>query len=513
MTSTARRPVGLRTPRRHGVAPLTGRSTADRSPDGHEEVRVLDRPAPGTYSRRPRRWFARHPAWPVTALLAGYPLWWALGLADYMFALLAIPMVAGMYAWKVRQHRSIRLPPGFGLWLLFLVVTLAGVAMLTLTAPDTVNSPVSHRLLSYANRAANYGGVTVLLLYAGNLTERELSRRRLAWLLGLLAVYTAAGGLGGVLAPSFQFSSPALSLLPHSVQANSFIQASMHPGFAQLQDVIGVVQGRPKAPFDYTNAWGNCLSLLLGWLVVGWWVYGTRKQRVITGAVLVAAIVPLVYSLDRGVWIGLGFAACYVAVRMAARGKVALLGAVAAGLTLVGFVFLASPLQQIVGQRLSHGKSNTIRASLSTVAVEDALSSPIIGYGDTRQQRGSPHSIAVGPTANCLQCGQYAVGSNGQLWLLLVCSGFAGAALYFGFFAYAVWRYRRDTTPYGLAGTLALLLPFIYMFTYVAVVAPLGLTMLSYALLWRNDRQSRDRGSAAGPDRTPRPVMTAGAHA
>src|SRR6266487_624154 len=449
MTSTARRPVGLRTPRRHGVAPLTGRSTADRSPDGHEEVRVLDRPAPGTYSRRPRRWFARHPAWPVTALLAGYPLWWALGLADYMFALLAIPMVAGMYAWKVRQHRSIRLPPGFGLWLLFLVVTLAGVAMLTLTAPDTVNSPVSHRLLSYANRAANYGGVTVLLLYAGNLTERELSRRRLAWLLGLLAVYTAAGGLGGVLAPSFQFSSPALSLLPHSVQANSFIQASMHPGFAQLQDVIGVVQGRPKAPFDYTNA----------------------------------------------------------------RGKVALLGAVAAGLTLVGFVFLASPLQQIVGQRLSHGKSNTIRASLSTVAVEDALSSPIIGYGDTRQQRGSPHSIAVGPTANCLQCGQYAVGSNGQLWLLLVCSGFAGAALYFGFFAYAVWRYRRDTTPYGLAGTLALLLPFIYMFTYVAVVAPLGLTMLSYALLWRNDRQSRDRGSAAGPDRTPRPVMTAGAHA
>src|SRR6266516_3377728 len=158
MTSTARRPVGLRTPRRHGVAPLTGRSTADRSPDGHEEVRVLDRPAPGTYSRRPRRWFARHPAWPVTALLAGYPLWWALGLAEYMFALLAIPMVAGMYAWKVRQRRSIRLPPGFGLWLLFLVVMLAGVAMLTLTAPDTVNSPVSHRLRAASRRHRRRAG-------------------------------------------------------------------------------------------------------------------------------------------------------------------------------------------------------------------------------------------------------------------------------------------------------------------------------------------------------------------
>ena len=31
---------------------------------------------------RPRHWLASHPAWPVTALLAGYPIWWAFGLAD-----------------------------------------------------------------------------------------------------------------------------------------------------------------------------------------------------------------------------------------------------------------------------------------------------------------------------------------------------------------------------------------------------------------------------------------------
>jgi hypothetical protein len=34
---------------------------------------------------------------------------------------------------------------------------------------------------------------------------------------------------------------------------------------------------------------------------------------------------------------------------------------------------------------------------------------------------------------------------------------------------------------------LILLLGFVYMFTYVAVVAPLGFTMLAYALLWRSD--------------------------
>ena len=453
----------------------------------------------------PRKgWLARHPEWPITALLAGYPLWWALGVGDYMFVVLAIPMAARMYAWRARRGRHVQLPPGFGMWLMFLLVMLAGAVMLTLTAPGTVRSPVSHRVLSFANRTADYGGVTVLLLYAGNLTERELSRRTLAWLLGLLAIYTTAGGVAGMLDPGFQFNSPALAILPHSVQNNSFIQASMHPGFAQVQNVIGVAQGRPKAPFDYTNTWGNCLSILLPWLVVGWWSYGTRRQRMITAAVLAVAVVPLVYSLNRGVWIGAGFTICYLAVRMAARGRMLLLGTSCAAFVLAVIVVLASPLHNIISQRLSHGQSNAIRASLSSVAIADGLSSPVLGYGDTRQERGSPHSIAVGPTANCLQCGQYAVGSNGQLWLLLVCSGVAGAAFYLGFFGYAVVRYRRDTTPYGLAGVLTLLLLFIYMFTYVAVVAPLGLTMLAYALLWRNDRQLRQEDSGGDMTRAPR---------
>ena len=116
----------------------------------------------------------------------------------------------------------------------------------------------------------------------------------------------------------------------------------------------------------------------------------------------------------------------------------------------------------------------------------DAAASPVIGYGDTRQERGSPTSIAVGPSPKCPTCGQLAVGSTGQLWLLLVCSGFVGAALYLGFFGYGVWRFRHDTSPYGIAGVLVLLLSFVYMFTYDAVGAPLGLTMLSYALLWKS---------------------------
>ena len=40
------------------------------------------------------RWLARHPAWPVVALLAGYPLWWALGVADFAWIGFAVPMAS-----------------------------------------------------------------------------------------------------------------------------------------------------------------------------------------------------------------------------------------------------------------------------------------------------------------------------------------------------------------------------------------------------------------------------------
>jgi hypothetical protein len=444
-----------------------------------------------------QRLLARNPAWPITALLIGYPLWWALGVADFMWILLAIPMACRMIAWA--QHgRRIKLPPGSSLWLLFLVVAGAGFMVLTLTAPGTMVSPVSHRILSYADRTATYVGLTVLLVYAGNLTESELPRRRLAWMLGLVAIYTAIGGIAGMVAPHFQFSSPALYILPKSAQSNTFIQASMHPGLAQVQNVLGEAKGRPKAPFDYTNYWGDCLTILVPWLVASWWVGGSRRQRLIAGSAIVISIAPLLYSLNRTSWIGAGLAVGYLAVRLALKGKGAMLLGLVAALAVVGLLVLATPLNDVFSARLhAQHNSDQLRSSLDTLAVRDALSSPIIGYGDTRQQQGSAKSIAIGPTAKCKNCGEQEVGSTGQLWLLLVTNGFVGTALYVAFFAYGVWRFRRDGTPYGIAGTLVLLLGFLYMLNYDAVGAPLGFTVLAYAMLWRNDSYRRDQLDAA----------------
>ncbi|MEP7022353.1 MAG: O-antigen ligase domain-containing protein, partial [Actinomycetota bacterium] len=271
-----------------------------------------------------------------------------------------------------------------------------------------------------------------------------------------------------------------------SVDANPFVRASTHPGLAQIQNVLGTAGGRPKAPFDYTNTWGNSLTILVPWLLVGW-TGGSPRQRGIAIAAIIAGCAPLLFSLNRGVWTGVALSLVYLAVRFAARGRMAMIGWVLAVISVVLILVLATPLNAIVAGRLSNGGSANLRSNLSSLSVRDAATSPVIGFGDTRQERGSPTSIAVGPSPKCPTCGQLAVGSTGQLWLLLICSGFVGAALYLGFFGYGIWRFRRDHTPYGFAGVLVLLLSFLYMFIYDAVGAPLGFTVLAYALLWKND--------------------------
>src|SRR5262249_4682690 len=141
-------------------------------------------------------------------------------------------------------------------------------------------------------------------------------------------------------------------------QANTFVQASTHPGLSQVQNVLGSAGGRPKAPFDYTNTWGDCLTALLPFLLAWAWT-GTRRQRFFAVAVAVVAVGPLLYSLNRGAWIGVPLSFAYLAVRLAARGKMALLGGL--GAVLVVSLFALTQLSGVIISRAHHGQSNEIR--------------------------------------------------------------------------------------------------------------------------------------------------------
>jgi hypothetical protein len=421
-------------------------------------------------------------AWPLWALLVFYPVWWLLGLGTFIYPIAAVPM--GIY---LLRHRPIKVPPGFGIWLLFLVWFCCSIIMLRVNPPGTYGNPGNLRLAVVGLRFVLYLSVTVMLLYVGNLTERQLPRTTLVRWLSVTFLVTVAGGFLGMLWPTFGFASPVELVLPNSIGANNYVQSLVHPNSAQVQAVLGDPSPRPAAPYGYTNVWGTNLSLLLIFFIVAWWVYGSGLRRLAAIGVLGLAMVPTIYSLNRGMWIGIGLTIVYVAVRLAARGRLWVVGGLSVGLTVAGLVFLLSPLQTIFEERLSHGHSNRIREFTTEKVVEVSRQSPIIGFGNTRNAVGSAQSVAVGRTEACQECGNPTLGSNGQVWMVLISQGFVGLALYMLFFIYGILRYWRDMTPIGLSGVLILLLSLLYNFYYDALVTPLGFFMLAYALLWRND--------------------------
>ena len=461
--------------------------------DGRDSGATTAQAVPMTHRRRTSRLreFLHQPAWPVVAMLAGWPLWWALGVEEFIPLILAIPMVKRMYVWRATGARRLRFPPGFALWALFLLVMVLGLAVVDQEAPHTIPSPISHRAASWLIFAVQYFAVTVLLVYAGNLTEDELPRKRLAWLLGLVGIYAIVGGLAGVIAPGFSFTSPFAHVIPQSIQnADTALGTMLHPSLTQFQGFQG--HGRPSAPFTYTNGWGDAIASLLPWLIVGWIIEGTGRSRRIAVVALSVAIVPIVLSVDRGLWIALVLSGLYLAVRLAARpGAKKLRRRLLAVFVLIVIVVLVSPLKDTISSRASHGSSNTGRLNLAVLAWQGAVQSPILGYGDTRHEEGSATDITASRSKSCQQCGNADIGAHGQVWLLLFANGFPGAFFYLGFFCYGVVRYWRDKTPYGLAGVLVILLGFVFMWVYQQVGASLMFTMLAYVMLWKNDREMR----------------------
>jgi hypothetical protein len=426
------------------------------------------------------------PAWPVAGVLLLYPLWWALGLGVLIFPLVAVPMAVLL----LRAHfagRPVRLPPGFALWAVFLAAVLIGVAVLGAEPAGAVDEHASGRLLGAGYRVVQYTALTVLLVYAGNLTEAELSRRRLVRLLAWLFVVTVAGGLLGVFAGQFEFTSPVEMLLPSHVRGKGFVQSLVHPYAAQIMDVVQDAHPRPAAPWGYTNTWGNNFCLLVVWFAAWAWGYPARRRtRVFALACLAVSVLPVVHSLNRGLWIGLGVAAVYVAARLALAGRAWAIGGLAVAAAALAAAVALTPLGGVVDARLDDGHSNGVRSFLMERAVAGMAESPVVGFGSTRTTMGGRNSITVGESAACERCGNFTVGGNGQLWQLLFAHGLVGTAAYLGFFGYGLWRFGRDRSPIGVAAGCAIFGGFAAMLWYNALVTPLAFMFLAYALLWRN---------------------------
>jgi hypothetical protein len=439
-------------------------------------------------------------AWPLYALLGGLPVWWALGLGQLVWLFMAVPM-----GWHLLRLRQVRFPPWFGLWALFLLWFLLALSVLHINPPGMLEESFSSRLLPWGLRLVSYLACTILFLFIGNLSERELPQRRLVGLLAWLFGVTVAGGIASMLFPGFEFTSPVELLLPSGAESNQYLMSLVHPALSQIQDVLGYDAPRPKAPFEYTNNWGNNLSLLGVFFVVWIGAGGVIRRPALRYAVMLlglgVAAVPAIYSLNRGMWIGIALSVVYVAIRMALHGRATVLVGALFAVVLAGAALVASPLSDVISTRLDNGVSDQVRTSLTETTIGLANDSPVLGYGNVRTEEGSANTIAIGRTPDCPQCGNSVIGSNGQLFELLVTTGWGGAVLFMSFFGLLAWRYRNDVTPIGLAGVLVIVLLFLYSGVYNALVSVLAITFVSTAMLWRNDMARAEAGSvpSTGP--------------
>lgn len=431
--------------------------------------------------------------WPLSALFLGFPLWWALGLATAIFPLMSVPM-----AYELIKRRTVRAPRGIGAWLLFVGWMLLGITMLWADAPGAVpGGGGAGRLMIFGYRAAMYISATIVLLYIVNSDRRLLPTTRVLRLMGVMFVVTTLGGVLGLVAPGFEFRSPMELLLPQSVATNEFVNSMIHPAAAEVQSVLGYAQARPIAPFAFTNSWGSNLSLYLPFFCLAWLGKEAGWRRILAPLVLLAALAPVVYSLNRGLWAALAFGAAYITIRMAFQGRVWAVQLVGAAALSGVIAVVATPLGDIVTQRLETPHSNARRSQLATETMYAvAVGSPVLGFGSTRDVQGSFASIAGGATPDCPACEVPPYGTQGQLWLVVFSQGLVGLALFVFFFARRFFVHWRDPSPLAIAGCCVLLFFGMQIFIYDTLGAPMVTVMIAIGLL------ARDRGQSDHPNAT-----------
>jgi hypothetical protein len=441
------------------------------------------RVVPARVAAKPPVWRPR-PGWPLTVIFIGFPLWWLLGLGMLIFLIMSVPMAVQLY-----QRRSRLLTPrGFGAWLVFLAWVVLGAGVLWANAPGAVPGGDLGRLLPYGWRLAWYLASTIVLLYVANMSDEELPADRVGRLLGYMFVVTTAGGLLGTFAPHLHLTSP-LEMLLHT--QNTFLLDAIHPKTADVATILGYEQSRPMAPFAYANTWGAAYAFFLPFFLITWILRAQRRRRILGVTILLASLWPVVYSLDRGLWIALGVAAAFAGLKVVARGGGRVLRLFMAGLVVGTLVFVVSPLPSMIHTRIERPHSNNRRTLLAEQSTRSALSgSPIVGFGTTRNVQGNLTSIAGGDRPGCEACGAPPLGTQGHLWLLLFANGLIGTVAFGAFFVVRFARHWRERSAYGVAGCCVLISFGLFLFIYDLVEVPLYTVMIAVALMWRARREA-----------------------
>ncbi len=393
--------------------------------------------------------------WQAYALFGLLPLWWLLGLSMFMWPLITAPMLATM----LLRRWPVRAPRRFGVFMLLLAwMLISGVELSS-----------AQRALAWAWRGSFFVSGAILFLFIVNIPERRLPTRSIVNALAFYWVVVVIGGWFGVLFPHVTLASPMEHLLPRSVVNNQYVYAHVHLQFAEVQHFLGFPLGRPETFFAYTNAWGSAFAILTPFAVASLVQTRSRGWRNTLRIAMAASIVPIVFSLDRGLWLALGVGITYAAIRLARHRDTRLVRAIVFAFAAIAVLLVVSPLGGLASGRFSHKTGDTGRLQRDQAATQKVLGSPWLGFG--------------APQQNTVK-GQSAIGTESEVFLLVVSHGIPGLALFSLWFAYTLFRSARWRTPDAFWAHVVILIGCIQL-PYYEITERLPLLMVAAAIVYR----------------------------
>lgn len=448
----------------------------------HTTVRPLTGEAAFVVPQARRRPWLMRPGAALAVVCVGFLGWWVLGFSAFIFV-----GAAAVMALELAYHRRIHVPRGFGAWLLFLLWVIVGVVLLNVDAPGAIPGDSGTRYLTWAYRLSWYLAATVTMVYIGTL-RKELPVMRVSRILAWMFIATAVGGWLGILVPQLSFNSLLEQVLPQWVDNSAFVSFLIHPEVVQLYAGAATDTARPSAPFPYSNIWGLNFACFLPFFVHAWMGKAAGWRRYPAPLILLAAMVPAVQSLNRGLWIALVTAGVILAVRSAMAGRIRLLVVGMVGILLFSIMLVVTPLGALITTRLDNPTSNDTRASLGVATVESVVEgSPFVGFGTTRNVQGTFTSIAGGATADCPQCVPPALGTQGHFWLVIFSQGVVGLVFYLSFYLRLLWRVRKIQSDAVTVGMVALSAHLVTLFVYDSIGMSMIAVAAGAAYLWREE--------------------------
>ena len=414
----------------------------------------------------------------MMVLLAGFPVWWALGAAPFA----PIVIAAGMGALLVAKGR-LKLVPGLLPWF----------ALLFWAAAASINVPDGGTALGFLQRLGNLGAVGIFMLYYVNAKE-NLNPKRLLKGFGAVWLTVVVLGLCAMAWPEIHLTTPVGLLLPGSLTKNPLVYDLVFPPLAEIQQPWGAPEPyiRPAAPFPYANSWGVAFALLtpavlyLVTVAKRWWT----KLALLAGMAI--SILPALATSNRGMLVGVAVGALYVVVRIGLRGQVLKVAGMGLAVAAVFGVLLASgALSEILGRQV-YSDSTSGRLSIYDATLAATLNSPLLGYGAPRMDA----TIGV------------SLGTQGYIWMLMFSFGFVGLALFLYFLCGGILRTWRAPATAGLwlhaiPITALAIIPFYSLDIMQMTIVALALAVLLRAKYYGEALDGTHSHSSASTDRSP----------